>query len=555
MLKIKRKFFRSIRGTILPAAALFVAVIIPLCGITVDVSYMGILRGSLDRATEAAAVAGANEYFRSMADAGRAVDETMRVFKMNVSNDSTVGRYHSATGAGRPQTYEFSRTFSESDGIQIIYRGQPISLTTMTELNRGKVTVTSEVTPKPFFSQIFSTPTPIKITKTAELPPYDIAFVYDLSGSMRFATNMTFIGSAWREDIRTMTSVFLADVILYQSQDENWGQGTMITSGRYTITIDMITDSVINTPSVDIDQNARYDNGRPMYINDPKRGLITNTENSRGLRRTVLSGLTLAEARLDGQEGLGLFNSATANRLSTRTREFRDYFNQAAAYIEPQASATYGVMSFIDTVRIYGTAQLNLALVTFQTRSLLKNYWEPQGAWELRSATSGWLRRINNTYPYVMLVEPRDFNDITDALTIMHNGGLGLSLHAFQVNSYPNGGTNISDGLENAWETFQRSGRRNRNPQRVIILFTDGDPTGGDSYPRLGRTVRNLTDQGVTVYSIVLTLAVGQGTINNFRNAVENVGMAEPVIFVNNPQQIDDAFINIANDLGLRLVN
>src|SRR3990167_3024399 len=106
-----KKLQRNISGTIVPIAITFIAALIPLAGLSVDLGYFGILRSNMEKATEAAAVAGAQEYFRNQADAGKAVNATVRTFKMNISEDTMVGNYHNATGMGQPATLTYTKTF------------------------------------------------------------------------------------------------------------------------------------------------------------------------------------------------------------------------------------------------------------------------------------------------------------------------------------------------------------------------------------------------------------------------------------------------------------
>ena len=66
---MKQFFYRNCNASIIPIAILLIGALIPLTGLAVDISYYGILRGSIDKASGAAAVAGAQEYFRNRADA------------------------------------------------------------------------------------------------------------------------------------------------------------------------------------------------------------------------------------------------------------------------------------------------------------------------------------------------------------------------------------------------------------------------------------------------------------------------------------------------------
>ena len=547
-----KKLQRNLSGTILPLAITFIAALIPLSGLSVDIGYFGILRSSMEKATEAAAVAGAQEYFRNRADAGKAINTTVRTFKMNIAEDTMVGNFQNPTGPGQPSTLTYTKTFTQADGIKAFYREAPITLTVMTNLERGKISVTSDLTPKPFFATFLANTAMISITKEAELPPMDVAFVIDLSGSMRFATIMTYIGTARVEQIGMPgTAMLLNDVILYQSQSQNWGLGAMITANGLVTTIDAITDVLTNSPNVDIHIFATYDNGMRMYNFDPDRDYITNTQNSQGLRRTALTGLRLDPLRLFSlpDEARSLYDTFQRNR-SLDPNVITTYFNMLAPYIEPIASASYGVKSFIDTVRIYGTAALKVGLCSFSSSSSSMDTTSTVNTNEYEGNNIS--KRIRTTFPYIDLVSPPNFNTIIQNITIMSTGGNGTIISPINTYAFPNGGTNINAGLDNGKVILDRSDRP--GSERIIILFTDGEPTS-HTFSALGTKVKSLTDAKIKVYSVVLTLAIPQASIDQFKYQVENVGKAEPVIFINNPAKLKEAFLQIADELGLKLVN
>ena len=552
MKKQVKKIYRDIQGTILPMAITLIAAIIPLSALSIDIGYFGILRGNLEKATEAAAVAGAQEYFRNMADAGKAANETARTFKMNISSDTMTGNYCNPTGPGQPSTFTYSKTFTQADGVGNFYRQADINLTIMTDLNRGKIIVTAGLTPKPFFANFLADTAMLSVTREAELPPYDVVFVVDLSGSMRFATVNTYIGSAYRQVIgMSGLGTLYPDIVLYQSQDQDWGVNSMITANGYVTTIASITDIVINSPSADIPNNAVYDTGMAIYSSDPDRGYIVNANNSTGLRRTALTGYRISELA-----GLAISNQdkqlaqTYANNRSLDQNVVDNYFNMAALYIEPIASAAYAVMAFTDTIMVYGSAALKLGLVSFEGSSYTSDMTSSWSCPELASTATA--KRMNRILPYVALIDPSSFNTINDMLAIMATSGNGTLISPITTYGYPNGGTNINAGLDNAKWTLDRSDRPNSN--KIIILFTDGEPTS-HSFTALGQKVKSLTDANVTVYSVVLTLAISQSVIDQFKYQVETVGRGEPVVFINDPAKLKEAFMQIADELGLKLVN
>ena len=545
-----KQHHRNYSGSVLPIAVLLISALVPLTGLAVDISYFGILRGTLEKATEAASVAGAQEYFRNKADAGKAVNETVRAFKMNITKDTMTGNFQNSTGPGNPSTFTYSKTFTQNDNLSNVFRGSDVTITVMTDINRGRITVSSELIPKPLFVPFLANGAKINITRVAELPPFDVVLVVDLSGSMRFATVNSYIGSAYRQVIgMSGLGTLYTDVVLYQSQDENWRVNSTITANGYVTTISSITDVVINTPGTDIPTDASYSTGKSIYTNDPDRGFIVNSNNSTGLRRTALTGYRISELaglNINAQDKQ-LAQTYADNAINSAN--FTTYFNRAAAYIEPQVSAVYGVMAFIDTVKMYGAAALKLGLVTFESNSYTNDRSSSWTCTELRSTNTS--KRMDRILPYVKLIDPVDYHTIVDNLTIKSTGGNGLLTSPMMVYSYPNGGTNINAGLDNAKSTLDRSDRSS-SAEKIIILFTDGEPT--HTFSALGTKVKSLTDAGVKIYSIVLTLAVTQSTIDQFKYQMETVGKAEPVIFINDPAKLKDAFLQIADDLGLKLV-
>ena len=203
----------------------------------------------------------------------------------------------------------------------------------------------------------------------------------------------------------------------------------------------------------------------------------------------------------------------------------------------------------MDTVRVYGTAALKLGLVTFESSSYTQDRISSWSCPELEAVNIS--KRMSRILPYLKLSDPSDFNTIVDKLTLMSTGGIGTIGSPIMATSYPNGGTNINAGLNNAKWTLDRSDRP--TSEKIIILFTDGAPS--HTFSALGQKVKSLTDQGITIYSVVLTLAVRQTTIDQFKYQMETVGKAEPVIFINDPARLKDAFVQIADELGLKLVN
>ena len=357
----------------------------------------------------------------------------------------------------------------------------------------------------------------------------------------------------------------LTDIILYQSQyklrlDKKnnllppLSPGYEIKANNMIIKIVSITDILINSPAVDIPKDAMYDNGQSVYVyNSDRKDYIPNTVNTNRkdvLFRTALTGIMISDLELSNasteDKNLRLTFNAHRNTPSIYASE---YFNRAVSYIEPISSASFAISSFIDTVRRYGAAALKLGLVTFESKSDSHDKHETFPAWDWDLRVLNTPQRIKRTLPYIDLINPHEFNEINKKLTIKSDSG-GL-LAPIDTYSYPDGGTNINAGLENAKKMLDKE--KSPGAEKIIILFTDGEPTE-HNFSELGEMVKKLTDEKITVYSIVLTISVTDSSVKEFKKQLEVVGKAEPVIFINDPAKLKQAFLQIADELGLKLV-
>ncbi len=528
---------KNISGSIIPLFAILLTALIGLIGLSTDLTYSGMVRSSIERACDASVRAGRQSYKKLGKDPGLALNDAARVFRMNIANQIGGANVVASTGYKTPTTLSYSYTYTTADGISNVFRGQSVSFQTDIDLTAQTITVTGMVTPQTFFS---TNNQPVTIYRLQYLigSPKDIVLVVDLSREDRLKTFKTYVGTADRDD--GMTTMTYNDVILYQAMSN---KGAPIVANGYTISGFNIRDVLYNTPGVDIDTAATYTDGFPCYKVDGARGWVTNNFPYDDTRlRTTLSGYRISE--LMALLGMGTISAADAAIETSYTNnqgtvaQIQAYFNQAAPHIESTASVQYGAMIFAD--ELAGSLKHRFALVTYSTTAKTADWTQNFMAMDME--TNNMSRQVTTTFPFYNFTTT--FTDVSNKLAIVDNGGTGLTMASpLLLNGFPNSTTDIRDGL-NAANSLFNSG--SSTFERIVILFASNDPS--HSYAVLGTTVANLVANGVTVYSIVLTLSLPPGEKASFQSAIENNG-GEPVIFVDDPADVDNAFLTIADDI------
>lgn len=560
------KHFRNISGSILPIAVLLLLTLITLSAAGINIGYSSTLRSVLERAASASATAGAQKYFRTGADAGLAINEMLRVMKVNISNDPNIGTFYASTGTG--STVSYTQTFGESDNLKGIFRGQTIQIDVSTDKDNGEVKVKATVIPKPYFAGIQLSNVPIIIEKDAKLAPSSIALALDLSSSMKTKSIKTFIGKANVSPVgQPENAVAYDDVVLFQSQDQIYNDGDTITANGLSVQITDITDVFINNPD-DLSSSDTFDNGASIFASDPTRGYIANVNAPSGSVRKTLSGFRVSElsAKSISSQDKAITQSYSNNR-STDSTIAVDYFNSVASYIEPYNTVNSALKDFLNAVSLSSSSAM-VAVATFNDNSHSSTFTYDTDDTTLKAASSA--KQESNTLPYnglsggslahggiidyilglqsaYAISASNDFDGIIDGLTTK---ATGLSFNRLQINSLPNGGRDQVAGLRSAKAALDDS---NVTGGRTIVLLTSGAPSDGD-FNRLGDEIKSLTDDGYKIYTILLSSDLTQETIDQFKEAVEETGKAEPLISVNNPNNLSNALQGIASDLVLRIL-
>lgn len=575
----KQNNFRNNLGVILPTAILFLAALIPLCGLSIDVGYYGTLRGNLERATEAAATSGAETYFRTSADAGLAANEAAKVFKMNITSGIVTNNQFGASGQSTSMNY--SATYSSADGISSLFRQNSITLNIAADRSQGSFSVSTQHTLNPFFASFLSpSARTITIAREIKIPKYDVVLLNDLSDSMKSQTIKTFVGRAWIADcsggsprhtharvatIRNRTagtcspSSLENDVILYQAQSRIWdetaGMNT-ISSTDYDVTIDEITDVVVNSPGSDINGTATYDDGTRIYTDAPDGSYITNFSGTNGLARTNLTGIQVSDLSMTtsiSYEDRQLEQTFSDNN-NNNSRSFATYFQRASAYIEPHASLVRAIRSFTDKLSPFdttGSNGLKLALATYgdryasgQAEDFQENDLSSKGSTNRKK----YMRRVLPSY---QLSSTNDYNAIINGLNIAQSAvrGNGKSMTSRVIaDSFPFGENHFSEGTTAVQDTFLASPRKtDPNVEKVVVIFTSSKPTDSDFRSQIG----SLHSQGIKIHTILLANKMSASDITDFKSDVESQG-GEPVIVITDPLKLKEAFAHVADELGFK---
>lgn len=529
----KIKYGRYESGTIIPFVVMLFVALVPMFGLAGDFTYGAMLRSDIEKAVDASVKAGKQGYKTFNRDPGLAVNDAARVFKMNITNQVSVADLQGSTGMDTPTTLTYNMIFTQADALNQIFQGQPITYTTTIDLNAKTITVSGSITQKPFF-ELGNTPV-ITITKQKSLVgnPKSIVLVVDDSAENNNRTIMSYIGSARRDDGMTMTT--FTDVIFYQSQAPSGAAS--FTANGFTIDMLMLTEVVINTPNVDIPTTAQYTTTRPMYINDAARGWCTNNALSNaGLFRNALTGFRVSElaALMTITPQDQQLATTYANNLGTDP-QVTAYFNQAATHIEPFGSVTFGIMAFINA---FGTSTTHrLALVTFAATS--DNFDTTQNISVSELQAGGSNKQIARTLPFNTFTTT--YNTILNRATIVSAGGTGGMGDRMRITAYPDGTTDVRDGLLTAQNILA-----SETTEKVVVLYVADAPTS--SFASIGSTVASLVASGIRVYTVLNTFALTATEITNYTNQIQSNG-GQTVLTASDPAALDNAFTSIANEL------
>jgi len=134
---------------------------------------------------------------------------------------------------------------------------------------------------------------------------------------------------------------------------------------------------------------------------------------------------------------------------------------------------------------------LDLLIAVDTSRSMLSNDVQPNRLERVKLAAHDLIAQMQGDRVGLIAFAGRAF--LQAPLTIDYDAALE-SVIDLDTTTIPEGGTNISDAIKLAVETFGKSAMGNR----ALIIFTDGEELSGDSV----KTAKAAADQGVRIFTV-----------------------------------------------------
>ena len=134
---------------------------------------------------------------------------------------------------------------------------------------------------------------------------------------------------------------------------------------------------------------------------------------------------------------------------------------------------------------------LDLLIVVDTSRSMLSNDVQPNRLERVKLAVHDLIAQMQGDRVGLIAFAGRAF--LQAPLTIDYDAALE-SVNDLDTTTIPEGGTNISDAIKLAVQTFGKSATGNR----AVIIFTDGEELSGDAV----KTAKAAADQGVRIFTV-----------------------------------------------------
>jgi len=134
---------------------------------------------------------------------------------------------------------------------------------------------------------------------------------------------------------------------------------------------------------------------------------------------------------------------------------------------------------------------LDLLIAVDTSRSMLSNDVQPNRLERVKLATQDMLNELRGDRIGLIAFAGRAF--LQAPLTI-DEGALIESINDLDTKTIPEGGTNISQAIALAVQTFGKSATGNR----ALIIFTDGEELSGDA----AKSAKEATDAGVRIFTV-----------------------------------------------------
>lgn len=134
---------------------------------------------------------------------------------------------------------------------------------------------------------------------------------------------------------------------------------------------------------------------------------------------------------------------------------------------------------------------LDLILAVDTSRSMLSNDVSPNRLQRVKLATQDLISELQGDRVGLVAFAGRAF--LQAPLTIDYDAAVE-AINDLDTNTIPEGGTNISEAIDLATQTFGKSAIGNR----AVIIFTDGEELNGDAL----KAARAATDAGVRIFTV-----------------------------------------------------
>ncbi len=391
-----------------------------------------------------------------------------------------------------------------------------------------------------FASMVGAKSMPILVDATGGVGDLDVVLCFDVSGSMDDETLMTEVRRRWdpaqnkivydvvnKGKLATsigavpplqLTGSFNARLRGPQEHGTppgNFPPGTAAVSG--------FTDSVVN-----LDESTDFAGLTADGFNFPNVGALV--EASRG---NLEDGGVFHDSKAD---------SALAGLVTPKSGYQAEYQKLAKQHTHPIFEAQQAATDFFRLMN--QNANPHFGLVAFDDQIGT----DPSTALNQPKVSTSFLQAGNAPVPLpaIALKKPEDDNNFDVVVPAID------PLVAF-------GGTNIGGAASKAIDMFDTGSRT--NAKKVVIIFTDGEPTSGgplsgDPFQNCILAAQKARQKGIAIYSVGLALnsslipiqqrVLGHDTPTGMANIAGNGGRYFPVTSASN---IKDAFASIARQL------
>ena len=498
------------------------------------------VRDQLRAATEAAALAGSTTLAGSSSldpstSQNNALTAAMKIFSKNDIFGTQLTRVENDFSASPKDGHvKVKITFIDPKTHRPVSVGDP----------KGKVMqVETKFGMRPLFADLVGATAvslPVEATAQGGVGDLDIVLCFDISGSMDDQTKVTDVRRRWDPAEGKVKYDIVFNGTMLERHQAEWPQQLNVNSalrgatntgsppGNFPPgvgTVNGTTDAVVNLDEHDVFSGFSQDG-----FDFPTVGALVEAERG-NLENAGVFTASKADTGLNGavtprpgyQAAYLKFAHQHTHPIAEARAAASDFFN----LMNKNSNAHFGLVAFDDGFGADATSK--------EPGSNISPSYPPGGQGQFPRPTITIQKPEENT----------NFNEVTNA-----TGGL-VAL----------GGTNIGGATNKAIDMFTESNSR-ANAKKIIIVFTDGDPTtggplSGDPRVNCQLAARKAKTKGIAIYTVGLALdpnliptqkqVLGDDTATGMAKLAGNGGRYFPVT---SSQNIRGAFASIARQLS-----